>query len=197
MNAAGIYGPKGILEENDPALWKKTIEVNLLGTVYMCALVLPLMKRKKFGRIINFSGGGDGPFPYFTAYSSSKGAVVRFTESLAAEVKDFGIMVNAVTPGAVNTKLTEEVLKAGPQKVGKEFYKRSLEQKKSGGVPPGKAAELILFLASKQARFISGKVLSAVRDDWKDSPKHRKEIEQSDIYNFRRIKPIDRGYDWR
>lgn len=196
VNAAGIYGPKGILEENDLTLWKQTIEVNLLGVVYMCALVLPLMKRKRIGRIINFSGGGEGPFPYFTAYSASKGAVVRFTESLAAEVLGFGISVNAIAPGAVNTALMKEVIKAGAKKVGMDFYKRSLEQKRSGGISPEKAANLILFLASKEAGFISGKVLSAVRDAWKNFPKHKKDIAGSDLLTFRRVKPKDRGFNW-
>lgn len=196
VNAAGIYGPKGRLEENDIALWEKTFAVNMAGTARACQAVIPFMRTKKSGRIITFSGGGEGAFPYFTAYSASKGAIVRFTESLAAELTNDNITVNAVAPGAVNTALLEEVLTAGPQKVGATFYKRSCEQKASGGASPEKAAELILFLASEQAGFISGKIVSAVHDTWKEFRKYRKKIEISDIYNFRRIKPKDRGYNW-
>src|SRR3989344_979705 len=125
VNAAGIYGPIGRLEENNLDMWEETIRVNLFGTVGMCALVVPFMKKQTHGRIINFSGGGEGPLPRFTAYSASKGAIVRFTESLAEEVKSFGITVNAITPGGVNTKFLEEVLAAGPKKAGEDFYERS------------------------------------------------------------------------
>ena len=196
VNAAGIYGPMGPLEDNDLELWSKTIAVNLLGTVNMCRLVIPIMKAQKFGRIINFSGGGEGAFPNFTAYSASKGAVVRFTESLAEELKDFGVTVNAIAPGAVNTQLLDQVLSAGPEKIGKNFYKKSLKQKSEGGVSPEKAAEIILFLASDAASSLSGKIISAVWDNQKTILEHLKEIQNSDIYNFRRIKPKDRGYEW-
>ena len=196
VNAAGIYGPMGPLEDNDLELWSKTIAVNLLGTVNMCRLVIPIMKAQKFGRIINFSGGGEGAFPNFTAYSASKGAIVRFTESLAEELKDFGVTVNAIAPGAVNTQLLDQVLSAGPEKIGKNFYKKSLKQKSEGGVSPEKAAEIILFLASDAASSLSGKIISAVWDNQKTILEHLKEIQNSDIYNFRRIKPKDRGYEW-
>lgn len=197
VNAAAIYGPIGKLEEIDLKLWESTIKINLLGTVNMCALVIPFMKKSGKGRIINFSGGGEGPFPRFTAYSASKGAVIRFTESLAEELYGNKIYVNAIAPGAVNTRLLEEVLATGKEKVGEKFYKASLAQKKKGGVSPKKAVELIKFLISSESRDLSGKVISAVWDDWKESPKHLKTIMHSDIYNFRRIKPADRGHDWK
>ena len=196
VNAAGIYGPKGRLEDNDMNLWEKTFSVNIVGTAHACRAVIPFMRVKKYGRIITFSGGGEGAFPYFTAYSASKGAIVRFTESLAAELAPDNITVNAVAPGAVNTKLLEEALAAGPKKVGADFYKRSREQKIGGGVPPEKVAELILFLASKQSGYLSGKLFSAVHDKWKEFHLHKKKIAFSDMFNFRRIKPRDRGYDW-
>lgn len=196
VNAAGIYGPMGLLEENDIGKWRATFEVNVFGTMFMCRLVLPFMKKKGSGRIITFSGGGEGAFPRFTAYSSSKGAILRFTESLAAEVQDAGITVNAIAPGAVNTSLMEEVLAAGKEKVGDEFYAKSLEQKDSGGVSPEKAAELILFLCSEKATKITGKVLSAVHDKHEALAAHAEEIVATDIYSARRIKPKDRGFDW-
>ncbi len=194
VNAAGIYGPIGCLEDLDLENWMQTFSVNIFGTVLMCRMALPFMKKQKWGRIINFSGGGEGPLPRFTAYSSSKGAVVRFTESLNEEVKGDNICVNAITPGPVNTAFLEEVLKAGSEHAGEDFYRQALEQKKEGGIPPEKAARLCLFLAGEEAHGIGGKVLSAVWDNWQDIPKHLKEIMGSDIYNFRRIKPSDRGY---
>lgn len=196
VNAAGIYGPIGRLEENEEKEWERTFEINVFGTVHLCALVIPFMKRKKIGRIINFSGGGEGPRPRFTAYSASKGAIVRFTESLAAETKDSGITVNAITPGGVNTKFLDDVLRAGPQKAGDDFYRQMREQKRTGGVPPERAAELVVYLASPDASFISGKIISAHRDAWGGFKKHKKELKSSDVYTFRRVKPEDRGYHW-
>jgi len=196
VNAAGIYGPKGNLEELDLDFWEKTVQVNLMGTVNMCALVIPFMKTAGRGKIINFSGGGDSAFPKFTAYSSSKGAVIRFTESLAAELAEDNIFVNAVAPGPVNTALVEEVLNAGPGKVGRVFYLASKKQKAEGGISPGLASDLILFLASENSGNLKGKIISAVHDEWKNIPKHLGVLSKTDIYNNRRIKPKDRGYDW-
>lgn len=196
VNAAAIYGPIGKLEDLDLDHWQKTIEINLLGTVNMCAVVIPFMKKLRHGNIINFSGGGDGSFPRFTAYSSSKGAILRFTESLAQELANYNIFVNAIAPGAVNTGLLEKVLKMGSKKVGKEFYLASKKQKSEGGVAPDKAAALILFLTSGKCGNLTGKMISAVWDKWGEIPKHLKTLGKTDIYNTRRIKPADRGYDW-
>jgi NAD(P)-dependent dehydrogenase (short-subunit alcohol dehydrogenase family) len=196
VNTAAIIGAIGRFEELDLNLWQKTIEVNLLGTVNMCVLVIPFMKTSKSGKIINFSGGGDGPFPRFTAYASSKGAILRLTESLAAELKEFNIFVNAVAPGAVNTGIIKEVLKSGAGKVGKEYYLESKKQQARGGVSPSRVTNLILFLASEESGNLTGKMISAVHDNWKNIPKHLNTLAKTDIYNTRRIKPIDRGYDW-
>jgi len=73
--------------------------------------------------------------PNLSAYAASKAGVVRFAETLAAEVVDNSIDVNTVAPGALNTRLLEEILAAGPEKVGKHFYEQSLKQHQSGGTP--------------------------------------------------------------
>lgn len=197
VNAAGIHGPAGKFEEISFQDITRTFAVNTFGTMLMCRAVLPIMKEQPSGgRIINFSGGGDGPFSRFSAYAASKGAVVRFTESLAEEVMSDGIMANAIAPGDVNTALFEDALRAGPEKLGKELYERFVQRKKDGGVSPDLAAELCIFLASDKSAGITGKILSAKWDDWKKFPKHIKEIAESDVYTYRRIKPGDRGMKW-
>ena len=196
VNAAGVYGPIGPLAEANVAEWRQAIDINLIGTFLMMRAMVPLMKARGRGKIINFAGGGEGAYPNFSAYVASKGGIVRLTETVAAELKSFNIDVNAVAPGAVSTKLLDDLLKAGPEKVGEETYKRSLEQKKNGGVSPEKAAELVVFLASDASNGISGRIISAVWDDYKIFPAHLKEIMESDIYTWRRIKPKDRGYNW-
>jgi len=136
VNNAGVYGPIGLAEDLSWAEWMRTIEINLFGSVLMARAVIPFMKRARSGKIIQLSGGGaTKPMARFTAYSASKAAVVRFAESLADEVQADGIDVNAVAPGALNTRFLDELLAAGPDKVGAAIYKRSLEQKESGGAP--------------------------------------------------------------
>ena len=117
---------------------------------------------------------------------ASKGAVVAFTEAMAKELKDFNIQVNAIAPGAVNTRLLEQALSAGAL-AGEEFSETCRRQKKDGGTPPEKAAELAIFLAGKESGNISGKVLSAVWDDYKNFPKIRAELGAGSLYTLRRI----------
>lgn len=189
INAAGIYGPIGPSISVDLNYWKKTFEINTFGTFQMFREVTPVMIKQKKGKIINFSGGGDGPLPNFSAYSSSKAAIVRLTETLAGEVKDWNIDVNSIAPGAVNTFLLDEAIAAGEGKVGKERYQILLKQKEGGGVPPANAAELCVFLASDASDGLTGKFLSAAWDDWKKwTKKDVKEIMRSDRLTLRRIR---------
>jgi NAD(P)-dependent dehydrogenase (short-subunit alcohol dehydrogenase family) len=166
VNAAGIYGAIGPVVSVDFEKWKDAFMVNLFGTFNVIQETLPAFMEKKSGKIINFSGGGDGPLPNFSSYSSSKVGVVRLTETLAQEIKEYGITVNAVAPGAVNTNILEDALKAGEEVVGKEMYAKFLKQKEEGGVPPEKAAELCAFLASSDSDGLSGKLISAIWDDF-------------------------------
>jgi NAD(P)-dependent dehydrogenase (short-subunit alcohol dehydrogenase family) len=151
------------------------------------------MVKNKKGKIINFAGGGDGPFPHFSAYSASKISLIRLTETVAAEYKESGIDINIIAPGPVNTYLLEESLAAGMDKVGEEQYKKFLKQKEEGGVPPEKAAGLCVFLASSRSNGLTGRYLSAVWDNYDAIPDHLKEIIGSDAYTLRRVKPEDRG----
>jgi 3-oxoacyl-[acyl-carrier protein] reductase len=197
VNNAGIYGPKGLIEDVDWVEWAKAIEINLLGTVLPCRAVLPGFRARGRGKIVNLSGGGaTAPLPRLSAYAASKAAVVRFTETLAEELRGTPIDVNAVAPGALNTRLLDEVLAAGPDKVGQVFYERSLKQKADGGAPLEKGAALCAYLLSSESDGITGKLLSAVWDPWPTLQEHRADIEASDIYTLRRIVPKDRGKDW-
>lgn len=191
VNAAGIYGPIGPALEVDSTHWRKTYEVNVFGTLYMIRSVGKRMKEKGSGKIINFSGGGDGPFPNFSAYNSSKVAIVRLTETLAEELKSFCIEINAIAPGAVNTKFLDEAIVAGEEKVGKERYQKFLKQKQEGGTSTEKAAEMCIFLASSASDGLTGKFLSVVWDAWQkwDAEKIKK-IMNSSAFTLRRIDPF-------
>lgn len=197
VNNAGVYGPLGPIEDADWPSWVHAVEVNLLGSVLMCRALVPHFKRRNRGKIIQISGGGaTGPLPNISAYAASKAAIVRFAETLAVELRPHHVDVNAVAPGRLNTRMLDQVLAAGPGAVGAEFYERSLEQKRRGGTPLEKAAELCVFLASPASDGITGKLISAVWDPWQTFPDHRDELDGSDIYTLRRIIPEDRPKFW-
>jgi NAD(P)-dependent dehydrogenase (short-subunit alcohol dehydrogenase family) len=197
VNNAGVHGPMGRIEELDWSEWVRAIEINLLGSVLACRAVLPHLKSAQRGKIIQLSGGGaTRPMPMISAYAASKAAVVRFVETLAEEVRELGIDVNALAPGALNTRMLDELLQAGPDKVGTACYERALEQKRSGGAPLTAAAELAVLLASPASDGITGKLISAVWDPWESLPEHRDELNGSDLYTLRRIVPADRSKAW-
>ncbi len=196
VNNAGVYGPKGAIEAVDWEAWTAAIEVNLMGSVLPVRAVIPQLRSRGGGKVIQLSGGGaTSPLPGLSSYAASKAAVVRFAETLALELRDDRIDVNSIAPGALNTRLLDEVLEAGPEAVGDDFYQRSLEQQRSGGTPLALGAELAVWLASTASDGVTGKLLSAKWDPWSEIPEHRADLD-SDIYTLRRIVPADRGLDW-
>lgn len=197
VNNAGVYGPKGEIESVDWSQWVEAMQVNVLGSVLMSRAVLPHFKKQRYGKVIQLSGGGaTSPMPRLSAYAVTKAAIVRYAETLAEEVRGTGIDVNAIAPGALNTRMLDEILEAGPDKVGQAFYERSLQQKESGGAGLSRGAELALFLASPASDGITAKLISAVWDNWAQWPQHLQELSGSDAYTLRRIAGRDRGFAW-
>jgi NAD(P)-dependent dehydrogenase (short-subunit alcohol dehydrogenase family) len=197
VNNAGVYGPKGAVEDNDWDAWVHALEINLFGSVLLCRAIVPHLKRRGHGKIVQLSGGGaTSPMPRTSAYAASKAAVVRFAETLAVELADHKIDVNCVAPGALNTKMLDEMLAAGPAAVGDDVYKRLIKQRDSGGASLDTAAALAVYLAAPDSDGITGRLISAVWDPWRDLGSHRDELAGSDIYTLRRIVPGDRGKTW-
>jgi NAD(P)-dependent dehydrogenase (short-subunit alcohol dehydrogenase family) len=197
VNNAGIYGPKGPTDDVAWEDWEQAIRVNLFGSVLCSRAVLPHFRANGYGKIIQLSGGGaTSPLPRLSAYAASKAAVVRFAETLAEEVRGTGIDVNSIAPGALNTRLLDEVLEAGPDAVGESFYERALEQRSTGGTPLDLAARLAVFLASEESDGITGKLISAPWDPWEEFPSHADDLGSTDVYTLRRIVPADRGLSW-
>ena len=180
--AAGLQGPIAPLAETSPKAWAATIETNLIGVMHSCRAVLPHMIERRSGKIIVISGrGGAGPRPWFSAYAASKAAVVRMVETLAEEVRDHNIQVNAMAPGGTYTSMTDEILKAGDRAGWKE-NEEAQQVRLTGGIAPEKQIQLALFLASEASNHISGKLLH-VNDDWK---KLEHANLSQDIYTLRR-----------
>jgi NAD(P)-dependent dehydrogenase (short-subunit alcohol dehydrogenase family) len=196
INNAAIQGPIGEFAAVDFAAWQAVFQTNFFSPARICQRLIPPMKARHYGKIINLSGGGaTSPRPHVSAYGSSKCALVRFSETLAEELKNTGIDINCVAPGPMNTAMLAEILAAGPSGAVGE-YDRALKQQQSSGAPPEKAADLILFLASPDSDGITGRLLSAVWDPWPSLPSHRQELANSDIFTLRRITPEDRGKKW-
>ena len=155
VNNAGIwtYGEMGKMSED---VWEETIQTNLNGTFYMINAVVPYMKKRHFGKIINISStAGQRGEAFHSHYAASKGAIISLTKSLSTELGAYNINVNSVAPGWVDTDLSADVLRN--QKLAEEARK---------GIPIGRIpsaddiAGSILFLASDLARHITGEILN-------------------------------------
>jgi 3-oxoacyl-[acyl-carrier protein] reductase len=151
---AGVWEGAPV-DELSQEMWEKTLRTNLDGTWFVCRAAVPIMKRQHFGRIVIVSStAGQRGEANYSNYAASKGAQISFTKSLAAELGSFGINVNAVAPGWVETDMTSDALAA----------ENSEELARS--IPLGKvatAAEIarpIVFLCSAWSSHITGEILN-------------------------------------
>jgi 3-oxoacyl-[acyl-carrier protein] reductase len=190
VNNAAVHGPFGRIDEVPWEEWEHAVRVDLFGPALLCRAVLPLLRRRGMGKIVNVSGGGaTSPRPGISAYAAAKAALVRLTETIAEELRADHIDVNALAPGPLPTRMLEEVIAAGPERVGAAHHARALRQRAEGGRPLARAADLALFLACARSDGITGRLLSAVWDDWPSLPARREEIAASDLYTLRRVGP--------
>lgn len=197
INNAATQGPIGPFWENDFVDWQSSLQVNLLAPVTLCKAVVPNMIENFDGVILNISGGGaTGPRANFSSYATAKAGLVRFSETLADETRRFGIRVNCIAPGAMKTNMLGEVIKRGLLAAGNKEYEIAMKVFSDGGASMDLVAQLALFISSPAGNEISGKLISAVWDNWKDWPKHIKELADSDAYTLRRITGRDRGFEW-
>jgi NAD(P)-dependent dehydrogenase (short-subunit alcohol dehydrogenase family) len=186
--AAGQLEPIGPAGSFPPEAFLETVRVNLYGTYLAVHFCLPALRAAGDAAQVTFSGGGGtGPFPRFDAYAASKAAVVRLTENLAYELAEDRVTANAIAPGFVATRMQEAVLQAGPERAGAEYHARARRQVEEGGVSPRAAADLAVFLLSGDARGISGKLISAQWDDWRDPELRARLAGDPDLATLRRI----------
>jgi NAD(P)-dependent dehydrogenase (short-subunit alcohol dehydrogenase family) len=185
VNDAGVMGPLGPHEDTDLERWARTLDVNVLGVVRTCRAVLPVMRARRRGKIINLSGGGAfGPLSAggSLAYGTSKAAVARFTELLAAEVAPDGIQVNTLGPGLVRTRLSEEGSTERERRYGPGS---GLDWSRAR--PPGDAARLAVWLASEASGGLTGRHLS-VQGELPESPAAIAELMAGERYTMRLVR---------
>lgn len=110
VNSAGVTGPNVKVWDYPPDAWQQVMQVNLNGLFHCCREIVPLMRGRNYGRIVNIASvaGKDGN-PNASAYSASKAAVIALTKSLGKELADTGVRVNCVTPAAVKTAIFEQM----------------------------------------------------------------------------------------
>lgn len=163
VNNAGIGGQTCPLERADPEIWSQVLEVNLKGTFHVTQRCIPLLRGSASGVILNMSAlAGRLGYPNRSAYATTKWGLVGLTKTLAIELGEAGIRVNAILPGAVDGDRFRNVLEGRARQSGRSIAQetaiamRSMSIKKL--VEPGQVAALAMFLASDAASTISGQV---------------------------------------
>lgn len=186
--AAAVIDPVGPIGSYTAADFRRTLEVNVLGTLLAISACLPGL-RASGGAAVTFSGGGaTAPLPRFDAYAASKAAVARLSENLAVELAGAGVRVNCVAPGFVATDIHRSTLAAGPELAGAAYFERTRAELEHGGVPASEAAELVCVLLEDdpEAPF-TGKLISAQWDPWREPGFRRRLAGERDLATLRRI----------
>lgn len=192
---AGVQGEIGPALSADPLAWSATVRANLDGTFYTLRACQPLLARAaRRAKAVCFSGGGATKSRLnFSAYGVAKTGVVRLVETIAEEMRGQPYDINAIAPGAINTRLTDEVIAKGPAIAGAAEYAAALKQKQTGGSSLARALDLVEYLLSEKSDGITGRLISAPWDPWETLHTRSAELAASDIYTLRRIVPEERG----
>ena len=183
VNGAGIDGPHQPFQDVDVDAWWRVVEVNLRGTALVTHQVLPGMIARGRGRIINLASDAAGrPSPRNSAYACSKAAVLRLTDSLAAELAGTGVSVFAVSPGLVRTAMTERIWRMmetsdwapGVTPIAPFMWSE-----------PTRVAELVSFLASGKADALAGRYLHVLMGDPGQQAERAAEVVARDLWALR------------
>jgi len=169
VNNAGIAGPTGLVEDNDPDAWDACINVCLIGQFNCARRAVPYLRQSQNGSMANLSSlAGRMGFPLRTAYAAAKWGVIGLTKSLSRELGPDGVRVNAILPGLVSGDRQKNVLTAKAEAEGISYADMEARAFSYTSVrtyvPPAQIAAQILFLASRQGRHISGQSLSVCGD---------------------------------
>jgi NAD(P)-dependent dehydrogenase (short-subunit alcohol dehydrogenase family) len=182
VNNAGVGQPLGPLWELDPDEWWRNIEINLRSVLLCSRAILPGMVERRRGRIINVSSlAGLSAIPYGSAYVTGKTAMIRLSETMAAETKAYGISVFSIHPGLVRTAMAEYGLESPEGRQWWPWYRQLFEQ--GLDVPAEIAVQLVMRLAVGKADSLSGRFISII-DDIDELVKQTAAIEQGQLYTL-------------
>ena len=155
INSAGIGVGLKSLEAAASSEWQRTLEVNLIGTIHSCKAIMPILRQKKAGRIVNISSeAGVSGERGLEIYAASKGGVIALTKSLARELGRYKVTVNAVAPAFVHSPLTASLITPEIEEKWLKMY----QIKRLG--EPQDIASMIVFLCSERCSWITGQTIS-------------------------------------
>lgn len=164
VNCAGIAGPTARMEDIDPVAWDQTINININGMFYCIKEAIPMIKKSNNPSIINLASSASFyGFPLRSPYTAAKWATIGMTKTLAMELGNDGVRVNAICPGSVSGDRIDRVIKADAEEQGKTIeeikalYVKQVSLKTF--VEPEDVANMCLFLASEMGRFVSGQAI--------------------------------------
>jgi 3-oxoacyl-[acyl-carrier protein] reductase len=187
VTAAAVLAPVGPIGTYRPAEFWQTMRVNVLGTLFAVDACLHSLEAAR-GAVVTFAGGGaTSAQPRYDAYATSKAAIVRLTENLGLGLAERGVRVNAVSPGFVATDIHAATLEAGPQLAGAEYFASTRRQLDEGAAPIRRAAELTAFLLDGASNGITGRVISAQWDPWREQAFRQRLRQEPDLAKLRRI----------
>lgn len=190
VHLAARYGPFGAVSSVAAAEWERTIATNVTGTFTVLRHAARVMGPVGRGRIIVLSGGGaTAPQPTLSAYAASKAAVVRLVETFAREVAGSGLAVNAIAPGLLATDMLDELLAAGPEVVDAAFYQRMVTAKATGEDRTPDAVAAIDFLLRTDIPGLTGRLIAAVWDPWRQWQADPSALADPDAFTLRRQVP--------
>jgi 3-oxoacyl-[acyl-carrier protein] reductase len=186
--AAATLDPVGPIDGLAVADFRRTLEVNVIGTLLAIRACLPGLRSTR-GAVVTFSGGGaTAPLPRFNAYAASKAAVVRLSENIALELAGEGVRINSVAPGFVATGIHRSTLAAGPERAGAAYFEHTRAELRRGGVPASEAAELVCLLLEHDPHApFTGKLISAQWDPWRDREFRGRLAQERNLATLRRI----------
>ncbi|MBI3972857.1 MAG: SDR family oxidoreductase [Chloroflexi bacterium] len=184
VNNAGRFFSIGPVWDADPQNWWQDVTVNLYGTFLCCRSALRHMIERRSGKIVNLAGGGSlNAFAYGSGYGTSKAAIVRFSETVHQEAKEYGVNVYAISPGLVHTEMTQFQLDS-PE--GKQWLPRIHKMFEEGrNVPPALAGNLCVYLASPAGDHLGGRFIQST-EDYGRIAERVDEVVERDLYTLRR-----------
>jgi 3-oxoacyl-[acyl-carrier protein] reductase len=186
VNNAGAAPTEIVPWEADPKEWWSVFETNVRGTFLYTRTVLPGMVARQRGRIINLvSEAGNNPEAELSAYSTSKAALIHFTDAMALATIDEGIKVFAYHPGMVRTGMTTNLIAHGGTGMGARLESAFAEGRDT---PLERSTERLLFLASGRADFLNGRYIMS-RQQENELLAQADTIAGSDLYKLRVVRP--------